>query len=416
MNNRIYGLLGRKLGHSYSVPIHNKLGNSEYKLYELEPDQLGAFIRREDLGGVNVTIPYKVDAMKFCDEISEEAAEIGSVNTIVRRGNRVCGYNTDRFGFLYMLSRSGIEVKGRKVLVLGSGGASKTACYCVKELGAGELVIISRSGENNYDNIDRHYDADIIINTTPVGMFPDNGNAAVDLKQFRSCKAVVDMIYNPLRTKLILDAQELGITNTGGLSMLTAQAKKAAEYFTGEQFDDSLTEKITEEMILEHENIVLIGMPGSGKTTIGKILSSITGRELLETDAMIEEKAGKTIPEIFAEYGEGKFRELETSLIDYSGKQSGRIIVTGGGAVTTDKNYPLLKQNGRIYEIVRDISLLETEGRPLSKGRDLTAMYKTRKPMYDRFRDISVSNTGTPEATAEMIRRDFYESSHNKRA
>lgn len=415
MDNKIYGLLGRKLGHSYSVPIHRKLGNSEYRLYELEPDQLGDFIRREDLGGVNVTIPYKVDAMRFCDEISPEAEAIGSVNTIVRRNGRIYGYNTDRYGFLHMLAKGGIEVKGKKVLVLGSGGASRTACYCVKELKAAELVVISRTGENNYDNIGKHYDADIIINTTPVGMFPDNGEAAVDLRPFRNCSGVADMIYNPLRTCLLLDAEELGIRNIGGLSMLTAQAKKAAEYFTGETYDDSLTQRITDEMVAENENIVLIGMPGCGKSTVGSILASMTGRELLETDRMIEQTAGKTIPEIFAADGEDVFREIESSVIRSAGKQSGKIIVTGGGAVTKERNYAPLKQNGRLYEIERDISLLATEGRPLSHGRDLSAMYAQRRPMYERFRDTAVTNSGLPEDTAEKIWRDFRENTGNKR-
>ena len=413
MTEKIFGLLGRKLGHSYSVPIHNKLGNGKYKLYELEPEQLGEFIRREDIGGLNVTIPYKVDAMKFCDTISPEAMQIGSVNTIVRRSGKIFGYNTDKFGFCHMLEKGGIDVKGKKVLVLGSGGASKTACFCVKELGAKSLFIISRSGEDNYENIEKHFDADIIINTTPVGMFPNNGQSAIDLKNFKNCVGVADMIYNPLRTRLLLDAEELGIKNIGGLSMLVAQAKMAAEYFFDKEISNDITDKITAEMAKESENIVLIGMPGSGKTTVGKELARLTGREILETDEMIVKAAGKSIPQIFADDGESVFRSIESEILEQAGKQSGKIIVTGGGAVTVEKNYAYLKQNGRIYEIMRDLTLLATDGRPLSKGKDLSEMYKKRRPMYDAFRDTFVENSDTAKNTAEKIWSDFCENSRD---
>ena len=411
MEEKIYGLLGRKLGHSYSVNVHRKLGNNAYRLYELERGSLKEFIRSGNVGGLNITIPYKVEAMKYCDVISPEAEEIGAVNTVVRKNGRVYGFNTDKYGFIYMLEKGGIDVIEKKVIVLGSGGASKTACYCVKKLGAKEVTVISRSGNDNYGNISKHFDAEIIINATPVGMFPENGNSPIELENFTSCEGVADMIYNPLRTKLLLDSERLGIKYTGGLSMLTAQAKKAAEYFFDTEYPDSITDKITDEIIRECENIVIIGMPGSGKSVIGKALAKITGREVFDTDTEIEKNTGKSIPRIFSEDGEEKFRETESETLAYLGKQNGKIIVTGGGAVTVEKNYLSLKQNGRIYETVRDISLLSRDGRPLSQGANLYEMYAERRPMYEKFRDVSINNNKTPEDAAEEIRRDFYENS-----
>ncbi|MBR5721318.1 MAG: shikimate kinase, partial [Clostridia bacterium] len=386
-------------------------GNNAYRLYELERGSLKEFIRSGNVGGLNITIPYKVEAMKYCDVISPEAEEIGAVNTVVRKNGRVYGFNTDKYGFIYMLEKGGIDVIEKKVIVLGSGGASKTACYCVKKLGAKEVTVISRSGSDNYGNISKHFDAEIIINATPVGMFPENGNSPIELENFTSCEGVADMIYNPLRTKLLLDSERLGIKYTGGLSMLTAQAKKAAEYFFDTEYPDSITDKITDEIIRECENIVIIGMPGSGKSVIGKALAKITGREVFDTDTEIEKNTGKSIPRIFSEDGEEKFRETESETLAYLGKQNGKIIVTGGGAVTVEKNYLSLKQNGRIYETVRDISLLSRDGRPLSQGANLYEMYAERRPMYEKFRDVSINNNKTPEDAAEEIRRDFYENS-----
>ncbi len=411
MEDKIYGLLGRKLGHSYSVSVHRMLGNNAYRLYELEPDDLGSFIRQKNIGALNVTIPYKVAVMDYCDFISPEAKEIGAVNTIVNRNGKLFGYNTDKYGFEAMLKNGGINVEGKKVIVLGSGGAGKTADYCVKHLGAKEVVTISRSGKDNYGNIDIHYDADIIINATPVGMFPDNGKSPVELENFSSCCGVADMIYNPLRTKLLLDAKKLGIPFAGGLIMLTAQAIKANGYFFDTETDEKTAKKKADLLAKEKENIVLIGMPGSGKSTVGAALSLLTGREVIDIDKIIEQETGKSIPQIFEECKEKGFRETEQRIIENEGKKSGKIIVTGGGAVTVDANYDSLKQNGRIYEIKRDISLLSTNGRPLSQGADLVEMYKKRMPMYEKFRDVCVENNATPEDTAEKIRRDFFENS-----
>ncbi|MBQ9832790.1 MAG: shikimate kinase [Clostridia bacterium] len=407
---RFYGLIGKKLGHSYSVPIHKYMGNSNYSLFELEKDELASFLHRDDLGGINITIPYKIDVMPFCDCISEEALKIGSVNTIVQRNGKLFGYNTDKYGFCLMIKHAGIDMNGKKVLVLGSGGASRTACYCAKELGASKVVVISRSGENNYGNLHKHRDAQIIVNTTPVGMYPDNASSPLSLKDFPNCTGVADVIYNPLRTALMAEAESLNIKTAGGLLMLTAQAKQAEELFFDTAIDDSVCLNCASELLRNSQNIVLIGMPGSGKSAVGNALALLTGREAIETDALIEEQSGKSIPEIFRDNGEAVFRRIEAEVIANAAKQSGKIIMTGGGAVTTPANYLPLHQNGRIYEVMRDIDSLATDGRPLSKDIDtLKEMYKTRRPMYDAFRDAFVENSGTPLDTAKMIWSDFNE-------
>jgi len=406
----IYGLVGRKLGHSFSPFIHSSLGNSEYKLFELEPEDLGAFMQREDLGGVNVTIPYKIDVMQYCDVLDETAREIGAVNTVVKRDGKLYGYNTDFIGFCRMLEVSGISVKGKKVLVLGNGGASKTAVYCCKKLGARSVTVISRSGEDNYTNLSKHADAEIIVNCTPVGMAPDNLSSPLDLDAFPLCRGVADVIYNPLRTALMMQAEKKGTKNTCGLLMLTSQGVAAHEYFMDTKVSKDKDVELYKSLRRDAENIVLIGMPGSGKSTVGKHLADICGREALECDELIAKKAGKTIPEIFAQDGEDEFRKLESEVLLECGKQKGRIIITGGGAVTRKENYPALHQNGRIYRIRRSVDLLALEGRPLSKSIDaLREMEKVREPMYRAFSDVEIENIASPEETAEAIRRDFYE-------
>ena len=410
MEKRIYGLLGRKLGHSYSPLIHKELGNPDYELIELEPEELGEFLKKDDIGGLNVTIPYKIDVMPYC-HLSPEAETIGAVNTIVNRDGELWGYNTDQDGFKYMVKKAGIHMAGKKVIILGDGGASRTAVYCAGVLGAREVTVISLfSEENNYTNLYKHYDAEIIVNCTPVGMYPKNGESLVDLKDFPKCSGVVDVIYNPQRTKLIMQAESLGIPHTGGLPMLTAQAKRAAELFFDIEIPDESIEKITADIARSCENIVLIGMPGGGKTTIGKALAEMTGRPIYETDDMIVEAAGKSIPEIFAEDGEEEFRRIEHEVLCEAGKKSGAIIMTGGGVVTRPENYEPIHQNGEIYEIVRNIDDLAMDGRPLSKSLDtLREMYKVRHPMYVQFRDCEIINDTTPEDAAARIWRDFSE-------
>ena len=412
MGGTVYGLLGRKLGHSWSVPIHKALGCQDYRLIELEPEELAAFLRREDLGGVNVTIPYKRDVMPLCDEIDPGAQAIGSVNTIVRRGDGTLrGYNTDIDGFCYMARRAGISLSGEKVVILGSGGASLTAQAAARREGAREVVVISRSGENNYENLSRHADAGIVVNTTPVGMFPGNGAAPVDLTAFPQCRGVLDVVYNPRRTALLLQARELGIPCCDGLPMLVAQAKAAEERFFETAIPDGENERILRQLRREMGNIVLIGMPGCGKSTIGQLLAEKTGREAVD----IDQRAGCSIPEIFARGGEAEFRALEREETARAGALTGKILLTGGGAVKTPENYAVLHQNGRVYHLLRDLGTLPTDGRPLSQGADLAAMWRQREPLYRRFRDVTVDNNGAPEDTVDAIWRDFCENSDTER-
>ena len=407
MEQKIYGLLGRKLGHSWSVPIHTALGCESYRLIELEPEELSAFLAQENIGGLNVTIPYKLDVMPFCDEIDEAAKAIGSVNTLARRNGKLYAWNTDATGFQWMARQTGISLAGRKVLVLGSGGASRTAVAVCRSAGAREVIVISRSGEHNYENLSRHADAEIIVNTTPVGMYPKTGESPVDLTGFPACQGVLDVVYNPRRTALLLQAEELGIPCSDGLPMLVAQAKAAEEHFFERSIPDSENERILARLRQETTNIVLIGMPGCGKTTVGQALARLTGREAVDIDQRIVEKAGCSIPEIFAAEGEAGFRALEREVTAEVGKGAGKIILTGGGVVKDPRNYASLHQNGRIYHLIRDLDLLPTDGRPLSQGADLAAMWAERKSMYQRFRDVMIENTGTVEETAAAIWRDF---------
>lgn len=397
------GLLGRKLGHSYSPQIHSYLGDYTYVLFEKEPEEVGNFILHGDYTGINVTIPYKKDVIPYLDELSPAAMKMGSVNTIVRREDgTLFGHNTDYFGFTSMVKRSGIQVKGKKALVLGSGGTSNTAVKALIDLGA-EVVIISRSGENNYDNLYLHADASVIVNTTPVGMYPKTGVAPVDLKAFPKLEGVLDVIYNPARTQLLLDAEAMGLPNENGLWMLVAQAKEAAEYFTGAPIADSAIARIHQKLSAQMQNIVLIGMPGCGKSTVAAALAEKLGRQAVDADAEIVKLAGKSIPDIFSEDGEEVFRNWESKVLETLGKQSGLVIATGGGCVTKPRNYPLLHQNGSIFWLQRDITLLPTDGRPLSLSNKLTDLYAARRPLYEAFSDCAVDNNGSIEETIDAI-------------
>ena len=398
------GLLGEKLGHSYSPAIHAQLADYAYGLYEVAPEDLPAFLTGGDFDALNVTIPYKKAVIPYCAELSPIARKLGSVNVLVRRPDgTLYGDNADAFGFEYLVRHSGIDVAGQKALVLGNGGASATIQAVLEQLGA-HVTVISRHGPDNYENLDRHADAHVIVNTTPVGMYPNTGKAAVDLRQFPQCAGVLDIVYNPARTALLLQAESLGIPCAGGLYMLVAQAKRSCEVFTDTVIDDAEILRIHRLLRQEMENIVLIGMPGSGKSTIAALLAERLHRPVLDSDAQIVETAGVSIPDIFARYGEARFRELETEVLADCGKRSGIILSTGGGCVTRPENYPLLHQNGTIFCLTRPISLLPTEGRPISQSTDLARLYEQRKPLYEQFADVIISNDGPLADTLNTIK------------
>ncbi|MCR5576852.1 MAG: shikimate kinase [Oscillospiraceae bacterium] len=398
------GLLGEKLGHSYSPLIHAELADYEYLPYEKAPDELESFVRSGDWHGLNVTIPYKKTVIPFCGELSGTAAAIGSVNTLLRRPDgTIYGDNTDAFGFETLLKQTlPGSIAGKKALVLGTGGASATVCAVLRKHGA-QITAISRSGENNYQNLDRHADAALLVNTTPLGMYPQNGVSPVELSAFPRLECVLDVVYNPARTALLLQAEERGVPCAGGLTMLVAQAKRSAELFLGRSLPEGETARITALLSRSMRNIILIGMPGCGKSTVGSCLSESLGRPFLEADRELEKAAGRTIPEIFADEGEAGFRLRETEILRELGKRSGTVIATGGGCVTRAENYPLLHQNGTIVWLTRELSKLAREGRPLSQNADLGGMYAVRAPLYARFADCSVENRGTPEETAAAI-------------
>lgn len=401
----MYGLIGEKLSHSFSVQIHNLLADYEYKLFPMTPDEVGAFLAKRDFKGLNVTIPYKKTVIPYCDKLSSAAKRIGAVNTItVMQDGSLFGDNTDYFGFMYLLKKSRVNPTGKKAIVLGSGGASRTAASVLSDMGASDAVVISRNGKDNYENLSRHYDADIIVNATPVGMYPDCGKSPISLKEFKSCILVVDMIYNPSKTALLLDAEKLKIPFINGLTMLVAQAKKSAQYFIGDVIDDRQIEKITAKLAFEMQNIVLIGMPGSGKTTVGTALAQRLEREFIDTDEIIIKKTGMSIPDIFEKFGEKYFRGVESSVLEEVGKQSGKIISTGGGIVISAQNKSLIRQNGYVIFIERDTENLVTDGRPLSKSaKDLKEMYNKRLPLYRNFCDKIINGNDSIDAVASEI-------------
>ena len=397
------GLLGRKLGHSYSPQIHAYLGDYSYTLFEREPEDVEDFLKNGDFAAINVTIPYKKTVMPYCT-LTETARYMGSVNTIVRQPDgTLLGHNTDYFGFTSMVRKSGLEVKGKKCLVLGSGGASVTAVAVLKEMGA-RVIVISRGGEDNYDNLHRHADAAVICNCTPVGMYPNNGVAPVDLDHFPALEGVLDMIYNPARTQLLMDAARRGLIAENGLWMLVAQAKEAAEWFLNKQLPDSLIQFVYDKMRQQMENIILIGMPGCGKSSVGQQLAEALGKTFVDADAELVKTYGIDIPAIFATEGEAGFRVKETAILETLGKKAGLVLATGGGCVTRAKNYPLLHQNGTIFRLTRDLTKLPADGRPLSQVTKMEDMYRIRKPLYESFADYTVSNDGDiAAAVAEIL-------------
>ena len=402
-----YGLLGEKLGHSFSPRIHKALKGYDYDLLPTAPDKVEALLRERAFRGINVTIPYKQTVIPLCDHIAPRALAIGAVNTVVNRDGELFGDNTDIDGLLYLARRAGVEIAGKKVLILGSGGTSRTARFAAEELGAREIVVISRRGEHTYENLFRHVDAQIIVNTTPVGMYPNCGVSAVALADFPALEGVLDVVYNPLRTELIRQAEERGLPCSSGLPMLVAQAARACELFTGDTVDDGEVERVLAELHGELENVVLVGMPGCGKSRVGALLAELLGRELVDLDTEIEKKAGMDIPRIFSLRGEEGFRRIETEVVRETGARTGLVISTGGGVVTRPENRAPLRQNGRVVHLLRPLHLLAKEGRPLSLTTPAQEMWEKRAPLYAAFADVAVDNVGTPEETAKKIVKEL---------
>ena len=398
------GLIGEHLGHSFSKIIHAKITDYSYDLVELPPEGVGEFVKNGGYDAFNVTIPYKQTVIPFLDRISPEAKRIGAVNTVVRRPDgSIDGYNTDYFGFDGMLTALGVDPKGKKAVVLGNGGASLTVQAVLSDRGVRETVVVDLGLENNYDNIDRHFDAELIINATPVGMYPNNGVSLVKVSDFKNCQGVLDVIYNPARTALLLEAEALGIPNINGLYMLVAQAVKAYEFFTGDEAEKGIIQRITDEIAFDTKNIILIGMPGCGKSTVGRYIAKIMGRPFLDADDEFTKMHNITPAEAITTLGEDKFRQMEHETLCALGKESGTVIACGGGVITREFNYAPLHQNGTVVYLRRDLSMLATDGRPLSQGRKLEELYEARRAGYERFADVQIDSTEIPEATAYLM-------------
>ena len=402
-----YGLLGEKLGHSFSPQIHRDLAGYDYQLLPTPPEAVEDLFARRAFQGLNVTIPYKRTVMPLCDEIDPRAAAIGAVTTVVNRNGRLTGYNTDIDGFLYMARRAGVDMAGKKVVILGSGGTSRTARAAAGELGAREIVTVSRHGEDNYQNLSRHADAQVLVNTTPVGMYPNWGQSPVSLESFPALEGVLDVVYNPLRTALLLQAEERGLPRSCGLPMLVAQAKRAAELFTGRNIDDSRTEAVLHGLRRQLTSIVLIGMPGCGKTPVGRALAGKLGRTFVDLDEEIVRRAGMSITEIFAREGEAGVRERESALVREFGERTGLVVSTGGGVVTRRENYIPLKQNGLLLHLRRDPAALPTDGRPLSQATAPEELWRRRAPLYAAFADGEIDNNGPLAGTLEQIEKEM---------
>lgn len=411
-----YGLIGEKLGHSYSQMIHARLADYRYELKEVAPERLDAFIEARNFRGLNVTIPYKQAVMKHCAELSPEAMEVGSVNTlIVRPDGSLFGHNTDIDGFIYMLRRGKIDPAGAKAVILGSGGTSLTARAALTRLGAREIVTVSRKGPVDYAALyAEHADAEILVNATPVGMYPKNGASPVELDRLPKVRGVADVIYNPEKTALILAAQAKSIPAVSGLSMLVAQAREAAELFAGHAIPAGRVEDIVSEIGAQTLNLILVGMPGCGKSTLGQAVAAALQREFVDCDAEIVRRAGESIPEIFAQDGEGAFRALESGVLADVCRGHGLVISTGGGAVLRAENRDAMRQNGRVCLIRRALALLPRDGRPLSASEDAVArLWEARRAAYETAADFPVENDGTVEEAAEKIREGFYEAAHH---
>ncbi len=399
------GLIGAKLGHSFSPQIHAELADYSYRLIELSEAELGDFLQSGEFDALNVTIPYKKAVIPYLSAMTPQAERIGAVNTVLRRPDgTLIGHNTDYAGFADLVNSLGVSLKGKKVLVLGSGGASRTAVCVAEDQGAREIVVISRTGADNYENIDRHADAEILVNATPVGMYPNNGVSPLSLDALPCLEAVFDMIYNPARTKLLQNAARRGIPAKNGLLMLVSQARRAAEFFLNTAIPDSEVERITVQLAEQSENIVLIGMPGCGKSTLGKLLAAETGRRFVDLDAEIEREAGMPIPKIFELEGEEGFRKRETDAVVRVCRESGLVVATGGGVVTRARNLPLLSQNGRVVFLDIAPDELPTAGRPLSQKKTPAVLYAERLPLYRAAADVTIAITRDIEKNMNAIK------------
>lgn len=404
-----YGLIGEHLGHSFSKEIHEKIGRYGYELKEIPRDNLASFFQKKDFKGINVTIPYKEECMAFLDYIDDAALKIGAVNTVVNKDGKLSGYNTDFYGLKSLIVSSGYSISGKKVLILGTGGTSKTAYAVCKDLGAKDIYKVSRRESDETITYEVattiHKDADFIVNTTPSGMFPNIDAKPVDLACFTNLSAVFDAIYNPSRTQLLLQAESLNIGAFGGLWMLVSQAVAACEFFTGKEVDESLVSEIFKAVKANHENVVLIGMPSVGKSTIGKILAKKSGKKFYDTDDLIVAKEGRSIPDIFATDGEAYFRKIESEVIKETSSLSNCIIATGGGAILNPKNVEVLKAFGKIFLLKRPLeSLKPTEDRPLSKDIDkLKKLYEERMPIYLKAADFEIDASKGIDETLDAI-------------
>lgn len=408
-----YGLIGEHLKHSYSCEIHAQIADYEYELHEIPPSGLGGFLKKREFNAINVTIPYKQDVIPYLDEISDTAKRIGAVNTIVNRNGRLYGDNTDFAGMLALAKHIGVDMKGRKVLILGTGGASKTGHALAEYMGAQSVYYVSRSGKDgsiSYEQaVTEHSDAQIIINATPVGMFPKQDGRPIDISAFPKLEGVIDAIYNPLRTNLVLDAQERGIPAEGGLYMLSAQAVHASAVFRDIPLDESLVDKAFKSVKNDKQSIVLIGMPSSGKTTVGRILAEKCGKQLADTDEYIVRKIGMPISDFFAKHGEAEFRKIEKETVAELSATGGRIIATGGGAVLDAENVRALKQNGVLVFLDRRTeNLIATDDRPLASRRSaLEKLYAERYDIYCAAAELHIDANTTPEAEADAILKEL---------
>ena len=407
-----YGLIGAKLGHSYSVTIHAQLGDYDYRLCEQTGEEFVDLLNRRDFRGLNVTIPYKKLAFEHCDALSDTAREVGCVNTlVVRPDGSLYGHNTDIGGFIALAKRAGVTIAGKKAVILGSGGTSLTARAACRRLGAREIVVVSRSGPVDYAALYRdHADAEVLINTTPVGMYPNNGRSAADISRLPGLEGVLDVIYNPDRTALVLDAEARGIPAAGGLYMLVGQAREAAEVFTGRAIPDEVTDEIYGDLRAGVLNLVLIGMPGSGKSRVGRALAQRMDRPFVDLDGEIVNRAGKSIPEIFAEDGEAAFRALEHEVVCDACREKGAVIATGGGAVLREDNVRAMRQNGRLCLLTRSLDALPLDGRPLSKSPGaLREKWRVREPFYRGAADFTIENDAAPDIVAARAEEAYHE-------